>query len=145
MRRAGRGDPRRVRRLTSQIGRQGVISADDSASLVDYSQIDSLLEAAGRDGVVAILDAFWRSTDDLSKRLQMEVQECSFTEAARTSHAVKGSAANVGAQTLAAAARDIESCCKAGDADGALKALNRLLDAYRSTRIALTERVAAFG
>lgn len=117
---------------------------DDAASLIDFSQIDSLLEVAGRDGVGDILGAFWRSTDDLARQLKTHIECKNLGEAARASHAVKGSAANVGAALLANVARDVETCCKNNDADGALAALNCLLSAYRRTQVALTERVAAY-
>jgi HPt (histidine-containing phosphotransfer) domain-containing protein len=116
-----------------------------TVQLVDFEQIDCLLDAAGRDGVNEILAAFWKSTDDLSERLGTQIAGRDLIEAARTSHAVKGSAANVGAQLLASVAKDVENCCKSGDADGALAALQRLLFVYRDTRAALTDRVAAFG
>ncbi len=118
---------------------------DDLASLVDFTQIDSLLEAAGKDGVDEILAAFWRSTDDLACQLKSHIDCRNLPEAARTSHAVKGSSANVGAQLLSSVAREVEACCKNNDPDGALAALNRLLAAYKKTRVVLTERVAAFG
>lgn len=118
---------------------------DDSTALIDFSQIDSLLEVAGKNGVEDILGAFWRSTDDLARQLKTHIDCRNLADAARTSHAVKGSAANVGAQLLAASARDVEACCRNNDPDGALAALNRLLVAYRKTQSALKERVAAFG
>lgn len=118
---------------------------NEAAALVDFAQIDGLLEAAGRECVDAILGAFWRSTDSLASQLKAHIDSREFDEAARASHAVKGSAANVGAQLLSSVAREIETCCKNNDPDGALAALNRLLVAYRKTRVALTEHVAAFG
>jgi HPt (histidine-containing phosphotransfer) domain-containing protein len=122
-----------------------VAETDNAAALVDYAQIDGLLEAAGKDGVDAILCAFWRSTDSLAAQLKAHIDCRDFVEAARASHAVKGSAANVGAHLLSSVAREVETCCKNDDPDGALAALNRLLEAYRRTRAALTDRVAAFG
>ncbi len=115
-------------------------SATDTG-LVDYSQIDSLLEVAGRDGVNEILRAFWKSTDKLLRDLANEVAAQDFTSAARTSHAIKGSAANVGAHLLAGAARDVEASCKMADRAGALAAVTRAVVAYEKTRTALTARI----
>ena len=41
---------------------------DESNAIIDASQIESLLDAAGREGVMAILEAFWRSTDETPDR-----------------------------------------------------------------------------
>ncbi len=120
-----------------------IAAANDSDALVDYAQIDGLLEAAGRDGVAEILIAFWKSTDQLAEQLRGEIAAGSFVEAARTSHAVKGSAANVGAQLLANAARNVENCCKSQDAAGAVAAIGRLAVIYAQTRKALDARVHA--
>lgn len=109
--------------------------------LVDFSQIDALLEVAGRDGVNDILDAFWRSTDNLTNQLRAFLSEGNFTEAAKAAHALKGSAANVGASLLALAAREIEMGCKTGDAAAASSALHSLSDAHCKTRSAMAERV----
>lgn len=119
------------------------VTADgDTDDLVDFSQIDALIEVAGAEGVNEILRAFWRSTDELSALLKAQLGGASLADASRTAHAVKGSAANVGANLLSNAAKDIEGCCKAGDAAGAAAALRRLETAYEQTRGALTAHVA---
>lgn len=115
----------------------------EHSALIDYSQIDSLIEAAGRRGVDEILAAFWKSTNDLGALLKAQVDAASYAEAARTAHAVKGSAANVGANLLASAAKDVESCCKAEDAGGARAALLKFDAAYTQTRSALIAHVEA--
>lgn len=115
------------------------------ASLLDSEQIDSLLDIAGVDGVRDILDAFWRSTDELSANLAVCVETGECGQAARTAHALKGSAANVGAHRLAEAARDVESLSKSGDLTAASDALIRLAATYRETRAALECRVNARG
>jgi hypothetical protein len=125
------------------LNRRIVAETDDKTALINFAQIDGLLEAAGQDSVDAILSAFWRSTDSLAAQLKVHLDRGEFIEASRASHAVKGSAANVGAQLLSEVAREVETCCKNADADGAIAAFNRLLDAYRMTQSALAERVAA--
>jgi HPt (histidine-containing phosphotransfer) domain-containing protein len=114
-----------------------------SADLVDFSQVDALLQVAGRDGVDDIMRAFWRSTDDLARRLRVQLGDRNYAEAARTAHALKGSAANVGASLLAAAARSVEICCKALDEPGAKAALDNLDQVCSRTRLALTAHIEA--
>lgn len=110
---------------------------------MDFSQIDALIEIAGREGVCEILQAFWRSTDSLASLLKSLLDEGNLIEAAKTAHAVKGSAANVGANLLANAARSLEIGCKSDSSAEAAQALTQLLAAYEETRIALTAHVGA--
>jgi len=92
-------------------------------ALLDREQIDSLVAAAGIEGALDILDAFRRSTDDLLNRLNADLARGDLAEAARTAHALKGSAANVGAQLLAAAARNVEDACRAQNGASAQESL----------------------
>ena len=96
---------------------------------IEMEQIDSLIAAAGIDGTRAILEAFQRSTTDLLKLLYDGVNGGALEDAYRTAHAVKGSAANVGAQMLAETAASIEKACRAGDGASAAAMLN---EAYSS-------------
>ncbi|MFN3960705.1 MAG: Hpt domain-containing protein [Parvularculaceae bacterium] len=105
--------------------------------LIESEQIDSLLDAAGVDGVKDILEAFWRSTDQLSADLARCIETGACADAARTAHALKGSAANVGANRLADAARRVEALSKNGDLAGVTSAVDRLAAIYRETRAAL--------
>lgn len=118
-------------------------SSTARASLLELEQIDSLLEVAGVDGVNDILAAFWRSTDELSADLSRCVASGECTQAARTAHALKGSAANVGAILLSEAARDVEAHSKTGDLVAARDALERLVKIYRETRAALESHISA--
>jgi HPt (histidine-containing phosphotransfer) domain-containing protein len=119
------------------------LSSAARVSLIESEQIDSLLDAAGIDGVRSILEAFWRSTDKLSAELARNVSEGEIAEAARAAHALKGSAANVGANRLAEAARIVETLSKSGDIGAAKEALLRLAAIYRETRDALERHIAA--
>lgn len=114
-------------------------------SLLESEQIDSLLDIAGVDGVRDILAAFWRSTDELSADLARCAETGEAGEAARIAHALKGSAANVGAMRLAEAARDVEALSKTGDHVAARDAIERLAAIYRETRAALERHVDAHG
>lgn len=113
------------------------------AALIESDQIDGLFDVAGVDGVKDILAAFWRSTDKLSVDLADCVSNGACVEAGRTAHALKGSAANVGASRLADAARTIETCVKNGDLPAAKHALERLAVVYKETREALERLVDA--
>ncbi|MEZ5891742.1 MAG: Hpt domain-containing protein [Parvularculaceae bacterium] len=95
-------------------------------SHMQTEQVDSLIAAAGVDGARSILEAFQRSTVELLRTLSEGLASGALTDAYRTAHAVKGSAANVGAQLLAETASAIEAACKAGDS---AKAASMLADA----------------
>ena len=86
-----------------------------AAAHIQLDQVNRLISAAGVDGARVILDAFQRSTIDLLKALQDGLRAGELNEAYKTAHAVKGSAANVGAQLLAETAGAIEAACKEGD------------------------------
>lgn len=105
--------------------------------LIESEQIESLLDAAGVDGVKDILEAFWRSTDQLSADIARYVETAACADAAKAAHALKGSAANVGANRLADAARRVETFSKNGDLAGVKNAVDRLAVIYRETRAAL--------
>jgi HPt (histidine-containing phosphotransfer) domain-containing protein len=111
--------------------------------LLEPEQIDSLLDVAGVDGVKDILAAFWRSTDELSADLSRCAATGEYSQAARTAHALKGSAANVGAQRLSEAARDVELKSKNGDLAAMRDAVERLAAIYCETRAALEGHVNA--
>ncbi len=91
---------------------------------LQMEQVESLIAAAGVDGTRAIMDAFQRSTITLLNMLTDGLRGGALDEAYRTAHAVKGSAANVGAQLLADTAAAIEVACKAGDAAAAASKLS---------------------
>lgn len=119
------------------------VNSTAKTSLIESEQIDGLLDIAGVAGVNDILDAFWRSTDQLSADLARCLSGGEYAEAARAAHALKGSAANVGANRLAEAARLVESLSRNGDLAGAGDALKRLAAIYRETREALERHIAA--
>ncbi len=112
--------------------------------ILETEQLDGLLAAAGCEGVNQILQAFWRSTNDLLGALKAHLDSENWAEAAKAAHALKGSSANVGACLLAMAAREIENQCRTTDADGAQKALAETGAAYERTKSAFDEHLAAF-
>ncbi len=115
----------------------------NAEQLVDFSQIDALLKAAGRDGVQDILNAFWRSTDQLAERLALQIEAGELNDAARSAHAIKGSAANVGASSLAMSARSVETYCRENNARDAKDALSIMTVAYANTRAMISARLEA--
>ncbi|MEM6414168.1 MAG: Hpt domain-containing protein [Pseudomonadota bacterium] len=110
--------------------------------IIETEQLDGLLAAAGEDGLREILDAFWRSTDELLAALNNQISESDFDEAARTAHAIKGSASNVGAQLLAATAKAVEAACEAKDQNGLTTNYETAVSAVGKTRDAIEERIA---
>ena len=90
-----------------------------------------------------ILDAFWRSTGDLIERLAQQVERQDFAEAVRTAHAIKGSAANVGASALSSSARTVETFCRDENGVAAADAMQALKVAYANTRAMISARIAA--
>jgi HPt (histidine-containing phosphotransfer) domain-containing protein len=118
--------------------------ASHSAETLDASQIDCLLEVAGVAGVNEIMSAFWKSTEALLAALRIAIEKGDQVEAGRIAHALKGSAANVGASLLSGIARDAELAAKRGDFAAARAASEAAPAAYDATRHAVASRIAAF-
>lgn len=97
-------------------------------------QVDGLVAAAGVDGARDILDAFWRSTADLMETLATQVRQNALDLAGQTAHAVKGSAANVGAQRLANTTAAFEEACRSGDQDAVENALQAVRADFAAVR-----------
>lgn len=110
---------------------------------IDCGQIDGLVEAAGVDGALEILAAFWRSTDSLLGSLKTQLTANDQTEASRTAHAIKGSALNVGATRLSDAIRAIEECCRRSDTAAALALLVEAERQYALTIAAFDAHLAS--
>lgn len=119
-------------------------STDDAGHL-HIDQVDGLIAAAGIDGTYAILDAFWRSTTELLEALSAQVRDKDYCLAARTAHAVKGSAANVGAARLAQSAAEMESACKTGASNDIGDMLDALNQDFQSVRACFKEHLAKAG
>lgn len=81
-------------------------------SHLNLEQINNLIDAAGVDNTKDILDAFWRSTESLMIELQAQLTGGDFSNARNSAHAIKGSAANIGASTVQEVAMTIENACK---------------------------------
>lgn len=105
-------------------------------------QLDGLVAAAGVDGARAVLDAFWRTTSQLLESMNMQVSDNTLHLAGQTAHAVKGSAANVGAQRLAASAARFETACHAGDQAAIEEALHAIAADFAAVREHFEEHLA---
>lgn len=114
--------------------------------VVNTDQIDMLLGSAGVDTTKAILDAFWKSSDDIIAAMKPQVEQADLSEASANAHALKGSAANLGAIAIAERARLIEDACRAQDSGRALDLMVSLpaeLAATRNAFDALLTKAAA--
>jgi HPt (histidine-containing phosphotransfer) domain-containing protein len=112
---------------------------------IDDEQLRVLAEAAGKEAVMPILDAFWVSNDELSDQLGQALSARDTDAVAKAAHALKGSSSNLGAVGVSGIARDIELAAKADDLDGARAAYNRLPDAFASARAAFTRLLDDLG
>lgn len=117
----------------------------DATPVVDRDQIEGLLAAAGAAGTREIMAAFWRSTDSLLVDLKSQLAEGRLVEAARTAHALKGSALNVGALRFSCAARAIEDACKRQDGAAAARKVDAAKSGYDATIKAIDTLIAAAG
>jgi HPt (histidine-containing phosphotransfer) domain-containing protein len=115
------------------------------AAIIDEDQLGGLAEAAGVDGVRAILDAFWTSTAELAQALIGALSEEDPEEIIKCGHALKGSSANVGAALMSERAREIEDAAKAGDMAAAREALALFANDIAATRSAVEALLSRYG
>lgn len=107
--------------------------------VLEFEQLNGLVAAAGAQGVREIIDAFWRSTDSLINTLDEQIAAGDMDELAKTAHAIKGSAANVGATLVADAARNVEAASREGAHGDLVDSVEDLRKAVDETRGAFTE------
>ena len=105
-------------------------------------QIDALVSAAGVEGTQEILNAFWRSTSDLLDALDGQIDKGDLSGAAATAHAVKGSAANIGAHKLSTTASAIEEACKSGENANLGAQLSDLKSDYETAQVCFEHHLA---
>ncbi len=114
---------------------------ENGADHLELDQVNGLIAAAGVDGTREILDAFWRSTEELLDALSAQVGDGALALAAQTAHAIKGSAANVGASRLAKTAAQLEIACKAENADAAPVLMRDTRAHFEAAKNRLTEHL----
>lgn len=102
--------------------------------VINSEQMDMLITSAGVDTAKAILDAFWKSNDEIVAALATHLSANDFKEASASAHALKGSAANLGAMRLSNRARDIEVACRDSNCAGAKELLEKVRTDIVATR-----------
>ena len=111
--------------------------------LIDGEQVRVLADAAGKDAVMPILDAFWQSNDELLEQLEAAIASGDADAAAKVAHALKGSAGNLGANAVAETSKVIEIAAKANDLEGAKTASILLPDQIAGSKTAFAELMAS--
>lgn len=102
--------------------------------IINADQMDMLIASAGVDTAKAILDAFWKSNDEIVAAMTTHLDSANFVEAAASGHALKGSAANLGAIRLSERAKAIENACRAQDLVAARAAFGSVVSDIEATR-----------
>ncbi len=107
-----------------------------SSTIIEPEQIETLVASAGVEMTQTILEAFWASNQEILVNLQSQLADGALAEAAKSAHALKGSAANLGAVVLAEQARLLENACQAMEALSARKVMETIPDSISRTRAA---------
>ena len=84
-----------------------------------------------------LAELFVRDVEQRLEALRAAVQRADFPAIARHAHAIRGSAANLGAQHLAEICADLESRAKAADPDVTLDGMDRLQHEFARTCLSL--------
>ena len=111
--------------------------------LIDGEQVRVLADAAGKEAVVPILDAFWTSNDELMAQLDAAIASGDADAAATVAHALKGSASNLGANAVAETSRQVETAAKSGDIETAKSAATALPGQIEGSKAAFAELMAS--
>ncbi len=88
--------------------------------------------------VVKILEAFLADMPQRMQLLRTSLKAGDLAMAVNHAHAIKGAAANVGAEHLSAMALAMEQAGKAGDLEGMKAQIEALFDAYETLKTAVT-------
>ncbi|GGD01477.1 Hpt domain-containing protein [Aquisalinus flavus] len=102
--------------------------------IINAEQMDMLIASAGVETAKTILDAFWKSNDEIVAAMTAHLDSANFVEAAASGHALKGSAANLGAVQLSERAKTIENACRAQDIVSAKAAFGKVVSDIEATR-----------
>ncbi|NNU17147.1 Hpt domain-containing protein [Parvularcula sp. ZS-1/3] len=104
--------------------------------IIDDEQITMLVQGAGVEAVIPILEAYWESNDELTAALEKGISAESPTDIAATAHGLKGSSANLGAMLVADRAKEIELAAKSGDLNMVRELFQKLPKDIAETRTA---------
>ncbi len=107
--------------------------------VLEAEQIETLIASAGVEVTASILEAFWVSNDELVKALNRQLSQGALSDAAKSAHALKGSAANLGAVALADIAKMLEMACRNEQANDAETHFKQIPDSIEVAKIAMEE------
>jgi Amt family ammonium transporter len=79
------------------------------------------------DFAISLLDRFAAGTDDSIQRLRTAADRGDLSDLAREAHSLKGSAANLSAESIRDAAASLEAACRSGVRDDGVAAVERLV------------------
>ena len=116
--------------------------SETMSELIDGEQIRVLADAAGKEMVTPILDAFWQSNDELMAQLDDAIVTGDAGAAAKVAHALKGSASNLGANAVAETSKRIEHAAKANDLETARGAAADLPAQIAGSKVAFDALIA---
>jgi len=111
----------------------------EQPELIEVAQLEGLVAAAGKDVTLEIVDAFWRSTERLLTALANDLRSGALDNAAKSAHAIKGSASNIGAAKLSHTAALLETACRGNDAEGANSLFSESNADFDAARTEITE------
>jgi|GEM_PF-2846941 len=117
------------------------VTDDEKASsgMIEREQMDSIVAAAGVDAAGDIMNAFWRSTDTLVDAIETSLANGAMKDAANNAHALKGSAANVGATGISSHMSEFEKHCLEGNEAGASAAFSDIQTCIEKSRAAFSQ------
>lgn len=107
--------------------------SDSDKPILDRERFCAMAGSLSDAELTGILEQFWNSFYALAKEFGSQLQAGDRAGAARTAHAIKGAAANIGAARLSAFAAGCERACLDGSAGLAEQGaqLARLIDRTR--------------
>lgn len=110
--------------------------AEPGASMIDWTRVDELRSEVGDDGFDEVVELFLEESDEVIARIEGS------TGAAlgRDLHFLKGSALNLGLQSLAQLCQEGERLCNAGQSDAV--DLRCLTETYHSAKASFREGLA---
>jgi HPt (histidine-containing phosphotransfer) domain-containing protein len=120
--------------------------ADERPSAIDRQVLADLLEATGgeRGFLAELIDAFLFDAPDLLGQMRGAVARGSAEDLVRPVHTLKSSSASLGAMTLSAHCKALETAARAGSLDGAVEAVETIAaELERASAALATQRDAS--
>lgn len=117
-------------------------SENTPSPLLDFEQIDMLIEAGAEESVEMFLEILNLFEEESLQKLQdLKAAKASgdFEAFSRAVHALAGSSANIGGRQVWLNAKDMENLCKTGQGEQAVAALDQLEELYLETMVQLRE------